>query len=127
MQSLLMSINKEVLNMEHADAIAGCEFTDEDVNKVNYVKTEQLGTDTYYFKPGQILAYHRHPEGDQVFFVQEGEGEFYLDAGTEEKVDIKVGSIVLAPKNVWHKVVNTGSSRLIVSQATRQPAGMEKR
>jgi len=122
-----MNIEKEEVNMEYADAIGGCEFTDEDVNKVNYVKTEQLGTDTYYFKPGQVLAYHRHPEGDQVFFVQEGEGEFYLDAGTEEKVAIKPGSIVLAPRNVWHKVVNTGSSRLIVSQATRNPAGMEKR
>ena len=113
--------------MEHADALANCEYTDSDVNKVGYIKTEQLGADTYYFKPGQVLAYHRHPEGDQVFFVHEGEGEFYLDAGSEEKIAIKPGSIVLAPKNVWHKVVNTGSSPLIVSQATKQPAGMEKR
>ncbi len=113
--------------MECADAMARCEFKDDDVNKVNYIMTDQLGADTYYFKPGQVLAYHRHPQGDQIFFIHEGEGEFYLDTGTEEKITIKQGSMVLAPKNVWHKVVNTGNSPLIVSQATKQPAGMEKR
>ena len=113
--------------MDHANVIEKREVTDGDVNKVNYIKTEELTSDTYYFKPDQVLAYHKHPTGDQVFFVHEGEGEFHLDNGTEEKTAIKPGSVVLAPKNVWHKVVNTGSGTLVVSQATKQPAGMEKR
>jgi len=113
--------------MEHSNILEKQEYNEGEVNKVGYIKTEQLGADTYYFRPGQVLAYHRHPEGDQIFFVHDGEGEFYLDDGSEEKAAIKAGSMVLAPKNVWHKIVNTGGTSLVVSQATRQPAGMEKR
>ena len=111
--------------MEEVNVVASKSFTDDQPNKVNYVKTDQLGQDTYYFKAGQVLEYHRHPEGDQIFFVQEGEGTYYLDGGTEETTALKPGSVVLAPKNVWHKIVAT--TELVVSQATRQPAGMEVR
>ncbi|MFQ5560230.1 MAG: cupin domain-containing protein [Nitrospinota bacterium] len=113
--------------MEHVNALENREVTEGDPNKVVQMKTDELSGDTYYFSEGQVLEYHRHPTGDQIFFVHEGEGDFFLDPGTEEKVSISPGSIVLAPKNVWHKVVNTGSGILVVSQATKQPAGMEKR
>ena len=82
--------------------------------------------DTYYFRPGQVLSYHRHPDGDQIFFVHEGEGTYFCEEnGKEESVGIKAGSVILAPKGVWHKIV--AKSNLVVSQSTRQPAGMEKR
>ncbi|MBI5810887.1 MAG: cupin domain-containing protein [Deltaproteobacteria bacterium] len=100
-------------------------FKDDAVNKVTYLKTEQLVQDTYYFKPNQVLDYHRHPQGDQVFFVHEGEGTYYTDDGKEESTALKPGVTVLAPKGVWHKVV--AKTNLVVSQATAQPAGMEKR
>lgn len=111
--------------MLQADIFAKKEFKDDNVNKVTYLKTDQLAQDTYYFKPGQVLDYHRHPSGDQLFFVQEGEGTYYIDDGKEETTVLKPGVIVLAPKNVWHKVV--AKTTLILSQATTQPAGMEKR
>ncbi len=111
--------------MEAANVVEKKEFKDEAVNKVTYIKTDALAQDTYYFKPGQVLDYHRHPNGDQIFFVHEGTGTFYLDAGEEESVPLKPGCVVLAPKNVWHKVV--ADSELIISQATVQPAGMETR
>jgi quercetin dioxygenase-like cupin family protein len=111
--------------MEEVNVVASKSFDDGQPKKVNYIKTDQLGQDTYYFKAGQVLEYHRHPEGDQIFFVQEGEGTYYLDGGTEETTTLKPGCVVLAPKNVWHKIVAT--TELIVSQATRQPAGMEVR
>ncbi|MDO8723882.1 MAG: cupin domain-containing protein [Syntrophales bacterium] len=101
------------------------EFKNEAVNKVTHIKSEQLTADTYYFKPGQVLDWHRHPEGDQIFFVHEGEGTFHVDAGKEESVALKPGVAVLAPKGVWHKIV--AGKELIVSQSTRQPAGMEAR
>ncbi len=114
--------------MEWANLLENKVYKDDVVAKVGYIKTDQIAADTYYFKPGQVLEYHRHPEGDQIFFVSEGEGELYLDDGSgESKLVLKPGVMVLAPKNVWHKIVNTGGSELIVSQATRQPAGMEKR
>lgn len=113
--------------MECVDVLKKGEFKEEGVNKVTYLKTDQVVADTYYFKPGQVLDYHRHPEGDQIFFINDGEGEFYLDNGKEEKVSVKAGMTFLAPKNVWHKLVCTSKSGLVASQVTRQPAGMEKR
>ncbi len=111
--------------MQQANVAAAKEFKADAVNKVTFIKTEQLVQDTYYFKPGQVLDYHRHPGGDQIFFVHEGEGTYYLDNGQESTTALKPGVIVLAPKNVWHKIVAKGE--LVVSQATGQPAGFEKR
>lgn len=111
--------------MHWADVNGKKEFNSDGVGKVTYVKGEQVSADTYYFRPGQSLGYHRHPEGDQIFFVHEGEGTFSLDDGAVETVALRPGVIVLAPKGVWHNV--TAKTDLVVSQATRQPAGMEKR
>lgn len=111
--------------MQQADVTAKKEFKAEGVNKVTFVKTEQLAQDTYYFKPEQVLDYHRHPGGDQIFFVHEGEGTYFLEDGKEEAVALRPGVVVLAPKNVWHKIV--AKTDLVVSQATAQPAGFEKR
>ena len=109
--------------MEAVNVVEKKEFKDDAVNKVSKIKTDAIGQDTYYFKPGQVLDWHRHPTGDQVFFVHEGTGKYFLDAGSEESTDITLGSVMLAPKNVWHKIV--ADSELVVSQATTQPAGME--
>ncbi len=111
--------------MQQANVSATKEFKDDAVNKVTYIKTDQIAQDTYYFKAGQVLAYHRHPGGDQLFFVHEGEGTYYLDDGKEETTTLKPGVTVLAPKGVWHKIV--ASTDLVVSQATSQPAGLEQR
>lgn len=111
--------------MEEANVLANIAQTDDKVNKVTYIKTDALSQDTYYFKAGQVLDYHRHPTGDQLFFVSEGEGTYYLDAGTEETTKLTAGSVVLAPMNVWHKIV--ADTDMVVSQATCQPAGLEQR
>lgn len=111
--------------MQQADVIAKKEFKDDAVAKVTHIKTEEIAQDTYYFKPGQVLAYHMHPNGDQIFFVHEGEGTYYTDDGTEESAELKPGVVVLAPKGVWHKIV--AKTELVVSQATKQPAGMQPR
>ena len=111
--------------MECVNLIGKAEYGDDNFVKTTHIKTEQLSQDTYYFKSGQVLAYHRHPQGDQIFMVQEGEGEYFLDEGSEESVTIKPGFAFLAPKNQWHKIVAT--TDLIVSQVTAQPAGLEQR
>ncbi|MEK7773757.1 MAG: cupin domain-containing protein [Deltaproteobacteria bacterium] len=111
--------------MQHKDVFEEKVFNDKDVNVVTNIKTERLAQVTYYMKAGQTLDYHRHPEGDQVFFTHEGTGVCYAEEGKEEAVRLKPGVIVLAPKGVWHKLV--ASTDLIVSAATTQPAGFEKR
>src|SRR3989304_5922677 len=111
--------------MNYSNVLEKKEFKEGSVNKVTQIKSEQLTADTYYFKPGQVLDYHKHPEGDQIFFVHDGEGTFYLDNGKEESTNLKAGVAILAPKGIWHKIV--AKTGLIVSQATKQPAGMEPR
>jgi quercetin dioxygenase-like cupin family protein len=108
--------------MQQATVTEGKEFTDDAVKKVTYIKTDKLTEDTYYFKAGQVLAYHKHPTGDQIFFVQEGEGTYYIDDNAEETTELRPGVVVLAPKDVWHKIV--AKTEMVVSQATVQPAGM---
>lgn len=102
-------------------------FNDDAVSKVTIVKTDTLTLDVYYYKAGQGIGYHRHPTGDQIFTVLEGTGTFKLDDGTEETLDVKQGSTILAPANVWHDLVDSGDGKLIAQQVTKQPAGMEKR
>jgi len=93
----------------------------ESLSKIVNYKTEQLGADTYYFGPGQVLAYHKHPESDQIFLILSGSGEFFLDPGEETSIPALPGMMILAPKSVWHKLVNTGAGPLVASQFTRQP------
>ncbi len=101
------------------------QFKEQGVSKVNNFTGEDLTTDTYYFRPGQVLDYHRHPEGDQVFFILQGEGKFYLDNGSESVIEVKDGSIIYVPKGIWHKLENTGSGELYACQATKAGAGMQ--
>ena len=96
------------------------------VNKVNNFTGEDLTTDTYYFQAGQVLQYHKHPNGDQVFFIIKGQGTFYLDNGSEAAIPIKDGSIVYVPKGVWHKITAEGGD-LVACQVTRPGAGNETR
>lgn len=102
------------------------QYKDNAVNKVNNFTGEDLTTDTYYFKPGQILEYHRHPEGDQVFFILKGQGKFFLDNGSESQIDIAEGSIIYVPKGIWHKIEAMGGE-MIACQTTRAGAGMQAR
>lgn len=127
METLFQQLFKEGMNLTKAETVFDKpQFTDNTVNKVNNFTGEDLTTDTYYFKPDQVLAYHRHPEGDQVFFILKGQGKFYLDNGTEEAIEVKEGSIVYVPKAVWHKLVAT-DGEMVACQATKSGAGMQAR
>lgn len=103
------------------------ELKDDAVAKVTLIATEQIALDVYYFKAGQGLGYHRHPEGDQIFTVIEGTGTFKLDDGSELVIEVGPGDTFLAPKNVWHDLIDSGDGALVAQQVTKQPAGMEKR
>lgn len=106
-------------------------FTGINIAKVQNVRGSQLGIETYYFKPGQSLGYHRHPDSEQAFIVVSGEGVFYLDSSStggnsleqvgETAIAVSPGSIVLAPAGVWHSLSNTGSSDLIAAEVSVLP------
>lgn len=101
------------------------QFKDNAVNKVNNFTGEDLTADTYYFKAGQVLEYHQHPEGDQIFFIMRGTGKFYLDNGSVSEIAIADGSLVYVPKGIWHKLV--ADTELYACQATKAGAGMKNK
>ena len=105
------------------------QVTEGSVPKINLIMTDDLAADTYYFGAGDVLDWHRHPNGDQVFFFLQGSGTFHLqeEGGPEETVAVKAGSVVLAPRGVWHKVVNDSGEVMVAAQATKAGAGMEVR
>ncbi|MCP4269755.1 MAG: cupin domain-containing protein [Candidatus Brocadiaceae bacterium] len=100
---------------------------DDMVAKITIIKTDSLSLEAYYFKAGQALGYHRHPTGDQIFTIIEGSGTFKLDDGNVESIEVREGSVFLAPANVWHDLIDSGKGKLVAQQVTQQPSGMEKR
>jgi len=62
------------------------------------------------FEPGQTVALHRHPEGDEVFYVLRGRAEFAVGG---ERESVEAGSFVRAAAGTVHGWRN-GSERLIL-------------
>ena len=60
-------------------------------------------------EPGQEQKAHAHEDADKFYFVLEGRGRFTIG---DEVCEVEGGSIVIAPANVMHGVVNTGMERL---------------
>lgn len=112
--------------MSHQNLLAGGEYKDAGVNKVAVFAGSDVTADTYYFKPGQVLDWHRHPNGEQVFFILRGQGRFHLEAAGEQVFDVTAGSTVMVPAGVWHKLVNGGAD-MVAAQVTKAGAGFEGR
>lgn len=105
-----------------ANVLSDRSFTAENVAKVLNVKGEQLSAETYYFRPNQVLGWHKHPESEQVFFIIEGSGTFFLERPDDtERHAVDRGSIIIVPANAWHSMQNTGNCDLIACQATHLP------
>ncbi len=100
------------------------ETAHESTKRITHIKTSEMIFETYYFLPEQTIDYHKHPDGDQIFIVMQGSGELYTDTGSETAVKIKTGDYISAPKNTWHKIINTGKNILVISQIISQSAGM---
>ncbi len=112
--------------MSHQNVLASPAFQDGGVNKVAVFQGSDLTSDTYYFKPNQVLDWHRHPNGDQIFFILKGSGKFHLDDGKEQVIDVTEGSTVFIPAGVWHKLANGGTD-MVATQVTKAGAGFEPR
>lgn len=62
-------------------------------------------------EPGQEQHVHTHAGQDKFYFVVEGSGTFRV--GPEER-EAGAGTVVWAPADVPHGVVNTGAARLVL-------------
>lgn len=102
------------------------QYKDESAQKKNIFTGMDLTSDAYYLKPSQVVEYHKHPGGDQVFFFLKGKGKFHLDNGTEEIINVAEGSSIYVPAGIWHKITNS-NDEMIAVQVTKAGAGMEIR
>jgi len=73
------------------------------------------------FEPGQNVPLHKHPEGDEVFYVMSGRAEFTVG---KENTRIEAGSFVKATVGTFHGWKN-GSERLILISVLIPPSSYE--
>jgi mannose-6-phosphate isomerase-like protein (cupin superfamily) len=59
--------------------------------------------------PGEEIGMETHPDNDQFFRFEEGEGKVFIDGNEYEVVD---GDTVIVPCGSEHNVVNTGGGDL---------------
>ena len=79
----------------------------------------------WYIKPGQEIAPHVHPNGQDTWTILTGKGEYYLDkAGTTKP--IAAGDVVVAHVGCVHGVLNTGDEPLVfISVVSPADAGYQ--
>jgi mannose-6-phosphate isomerase-like protein (cupin superfamily) len=94
---------KHVLNHQAFDA--------QKMHKVNLFETERMFCDLYCFEPGQEQKTHSHRGADKIYYVLEGSGTFHIGGESQE---FQAQTMVMAPSEVEHGVVNTGNTRLVL-------------
>jgi quercetin dioxygenase-like cupin family protein len=79
----------------------------------------------WYLNPGQSIAAHVHPQGQDTWTILSGRGDYQLDAlGTCQPIG--VGDVVVAPIGAVHGVVNSGDEPLMfISVVSPGNAGYE--
>jgi quercetin dioxygenase-like cupin family protein len=73
------------------------------------------------FEPNQEVPLHRHPKGDEYFFVVHGKGKIKI---AREESEVEPGSIIRAPANTPHQWKN-GSERLVLFSILVPPSSYE--
>jgi quercetin dioxygenase-like cupin family protein len=79
----------------------------------------------WYIKPGQEIAAHIHPHGQDTWTILTGKGNYYLDpAGTTKPIG--AGDVVVAPLGCVHGVFNHGDEPLVfISVVSPAEAGYQ--
>lgn len=72
------------------------------------VETPDAVVVAWHVEPGQRIAAHVHPQGQDSWTILAGEGEYQLLASGESR-RIAAGDVVIAPRGCVHGVLNTGT------------------
>jgi len=87
------------------------DFNEQKMQKVNLFETTRMFCDLYCFEPGQEQKTHMHAGADKIYYVLEGRGTFHIGGESRE---LGEHTMVMAPADVEHGVVNTSGERLVV-------------
>jgi quercetin dioxygenase-like cupin family protein len=79
----------------------------------------------WYLKPGQEIAAHVHPQGQDTWTILSGEGDYYLD-NVGQRQAIAAGDVVIAYSGCVHGVFNRGDQPLLfISVVSPSDAGYQ--
>ena len=87
------------------------DFKERKMQKVNLFETTRMFCDLYCFEPGQEQKTHTHAGADKIYYVIEGRGTFHIGGESRE---LGEHTMVMAPADVEHGVVNTSGERLVL-------------
>ena len=62
--------------------------------------------------PQEWIYPHIHPHSDDIWYIVQGEGEYYITA--QEKKTVEAGDIATASPGEVHGIFNSGSEDIIV-------------
>ena len=60
-------------------------------------------------KPKEEIGKERHPKTTQFIRIEKGNGIALVD---NMEINLKDGSVVIIPPNIWHNIINNGNSDL---------------
>lgn len=98
------------------------QYNDNVVPKIPVFTGNDITCEVYYFKPGQELATHKHPNGEQVFFFLKGCGTMSVE---DKAHDVHTGCTVFVESNKWHGIKNGNNEEMVAVQVTKVNAGAE--
>ena len=117
---------QNTLNQERLFEYARCmQPADGDPIRTVVTETAECVVVAWHVKPGQTIAPHVHPFGQDTWTILAGTGD-YIVSGDGAKRTIKAGDIVVARTNDVHGVVNSGEEPLnFISVVAPASAGYE--
>jgi quercetin dioxygenase-like cupin family protein len=64
-------------------------------------------------EPGEGVPVHSHDNGEQLFYILEGEGEMAVGADSTDRYDLHASNFVRTPRGVPHSVKCVGDKTLV--------------
>lgn len=97
---------------------------DEPIRSV-VTQSEDATVVAWHVKPGQKIAVHVHPNGQDTWTILSGSGQYRVDTSSSTHT-INTGDIAIAHKGQVHGVYNAGSVPLVfISVVCPAEAGYE--
>jgi quercetin dioxygenase-like cupin family protein len=122
------SISRQVIAMDSDRLFHSLEFMkpsdDEPIRSVITESAEAVVV-AWYVKPGQRIAAHLHPAGQDTWTILSGQGDYQTDP-SGSSLAITAGDVLIAPKGCLHGVLNRGQEPLtFISVVSPSNAGYE--
>lgn len=105
-------------------ALAAAAFDPGAAVRTDVFATERTSLKVWRVPPGQGVAAHRHPLGQDTWVVLRGAADYLLGGGA--RVQIGPGDVAVAPEGAVHGCVNAGAEEFVfVSMLSPAACGFE--